>query len=242
MDKRQQAMHQARLLLRRQHSGTLSTISVNLKGYPFGSITPFMVNGKGEVIIYASDIAQHSKNMQADARVSICINDATLDDSQASARVTIVGTSLADSVSESDIARYYRLFPKAKAYVKAHDFRFYTIAPTRVRFIGGFGEIFWFEKNEWLDQYLDLSQTEIGAIQHMHEDHADALEAIASSYDKIDVSDSVQMLSIFHDGFHIANKQALYFVPFEQSLRTPDQLRQAMVNITKKAREPLLEI
>ena len=65
------AIRDARLLMRIQHSGILSTLSVSVAGYPFGSVTPFMMLGNGNLVIYASDIAQHARNMKADPKVSI---------------------------------------------------------------------------------------------------------------------------------------------------------------------------
>lgn len=242
------SMRDARIMLRQEHSGVLSTVSVNQAGYPFGSIVPYMINSQGQVIIYASDIAQHSKNMQADPRVSLCVHDATEDDSQASGRVTILGDAHADVVSDYDIARYYALFPQAVAYKEAHDFRFYAITPTRVRYIGGFGKIFWFEKDEWLDEYISLDDVETGAIAHMHEDHLDAVAAImgaalkAAGKESIGKENTVQSLqshslvSIFHDGVHVYDGKQLCFVPFEASLTASDELRSAMVALTKSAR------
>lgn len=58
----------ARALLRRVDSGVLSTMSVELLGYPFGSITPFVVTHEGRVVIYISEIAQHTKNREAEKR------------------------------------------------------------------------------------------------------------------------------------------------------------------------------
>ena len=63
----------ARCLMRTQHTGVLSTVSLSLKGYPFGSVTPYWMTDNGDLILYASDIAQHSRNMKADSKVSLCV-------------------------------------------------------------------------------------------------------------------------------------------------------------------------
>lgn len=236
-EKMNAAIRDARMLLRTQHSGILSTISVSVSGYPFGSVTPFMLMGNGDLVIYASDIAQHARNIKADPRVSICINDGSLDDSQAGARVTVLGMAEADSVSEADQARYYRLFPQAKAYVKAHDFRFYTIKTTRVRYIGGFGEIFWFADDLWQNSFIDMSNGELAAIEHMHDDHMDALEAIYhQSVGKLPTT-SPHMLSIFQEGFHLSSDGKAIFVPYIEELTQDNDLRQAMVVLTRHARQ-----
>jgi putative heme iron utilization protein len=230
------AIRDARTLMRTQHSGILSTISVSVAGYPFGSVTPFMMLGNGDLVIYASDIAQHARNMKADPKVSICINDGRQEDSQASARVTVLGLAEPDSVSYDDIERYYRLFPQARAYIKAHDFRFYTIKTTRVRYIGGFGEIYWFAEDAWRNSFVDMSVNESGAIEHMHDDHMDALHAIYEELCKQAHVADPQMLSIFQEGFHLSTDKGAVFVPYVEELKQASDLRHAMVALTKKAR------
>src|SRR5687768_12394106 len=51
---------EARHLLRRHNLGVLSTHSVEVPGYPFGSVTPYAVDRAGEPLILISSIAQHT--------------------------------------------------------------------------------------------------------------------------------------------------------------------------------------
>src|SRR6185503_7503111 len=53
----------ARTLLLNESFGVLSTISLDLPGYPFGSIVPYCVDELCRPIIYISHIAQHTKNI-----------------------------------------------------------------------------------------------------------------------------------------------------------------------------------
>lgn len=261
-DNIQHAINDATLLLRQQHSGVLSTISVSVTDFPFGSITPFLLNGNGDIVIYASDIAQHAKNIRANSKVSLFIHDASEHDSQASARVTVLGNASADSVSEADQQRYFRLFPQAKAYVDAHDFRFYLIKTLRVRYIGGFGEIYWLPEDFWRKSFVNIDESEVGAIEHMHHDHADALQAIAQfalgSVTPVQQNQSeaqiqeqnqeqsqephVEMLSIVHNGMHLKVAEQTIFVPFLTRLTQPDDMRKAVVDITKHARAQLANV
>jgi putative heme iron utilization protein len=57
-------INQAALLMRSQHTAVLSTHSVSMHGYPFGSVMPFLMTEEGNVVVYASDIAQHSRNIK----------------------------------------------------------------------------------------------------------------------------------------------------------------------------------
>jgi putative heme iron utilization protein len=228
----------ARNLMRSQHSGALATISLSLKGFPFGSVVPFMMTETGNIIIYASDIAQHSRNMKADSKVSLCVYDNTQADSQSSARVTILANAHADKVSSDEQNTYLALFPQAKAYVEAHDFRFYLLETERVRYIGGFGEIYWFSREEWVDDVAVLAKQSAGIIQHMHEDHADALSLIINRSASLKSADGeVKMLSCFAQGFHFSCHATVGFIPFLQEVSQEYDVRKAMVDLTMLARK-----
>lgn len=238
MNKKNLHIHQANVLLRQQHSGVLATNSLSVKGFPFGSVTPFLTTESGDIVIYASDIAQHSRNMKADSKVSLCVHNAETDDSQANARVTVLGHAKPDAVSETLQQQYFRLFPQALKYVEAHDFRFYLISTERIRYIGGFGEIYWFSQQEWQDQRIDLSSQAPGAIQHMHEDHADALAEIVADTLKQNIEEGdVSMLSCHQHGFHYSvNNTTKGFIAFSRPISNEFSLRHAMVELTKGAR------
>ena len=75
----------ARRLLRRQQHGVLSTLSKKLDGYPFGSVTPFVLDHQARPVILISTLAEHTKNIAADPRVSLLAHD-TSTDIQANAR------------------------------------------------------------------------------------------------------------------------------------------------------------
>src|SRR4030095_14791582 len=83
----------ARELFLGRSYGVLSTISVDVPGYPFGSLTPYCVYREARPIIYTSFIAQHTKNFLADPKVSLTVVEAANDSSdvQAHARVTCLG-------------------------------------------------------------------------------------------------------------------------------------------------------
>ncbi|MBE0378154.1 hypothetical protein PPRY_a0791 [Pseudoalteromonas prydzensis ACAM 620] len=46
---RQQALYEAKKLVFQKNSGVMSTLSHNLRGYPFGSVTPYMCNEQGRI-------------------------------------------------------------------------------------------------------------------------------------------------------------------------------------------------
>src|SRR5215470_17709452 len=168
----------ARNLLLKETFGVLSTMSVDLPGYPFGSIAPYSADGRCRPIIYISHIAQHTKNILRDPRVSLTVveKNTESDDVQARGRVTCVAN--VSPVGEDEAAlrqRYFRYFPSARQYELTHDFEFFRLELVRVRFIGGFGQIFWVEPSAFMTANPFSRAEENRIIHHMNKDHSDAL-------------------------------------------------------------------
>lgn len=132
----------ARRLLRRAESGTLATASQRYGGHPFGSLVRFALDGGARPLILVSRLAEHTRNVEADPRVSLLALERGAD-AQADARVTVVGTAAAVPADEPATARYRRRFPDAADLLALGDFAFYRIEPLAVRYIAGFGRIHW---------------------------------------------------------------------------------------------------
>lgn len=132
---------EARRLLRTCRSGALATLSQRLDGHPFASVVPFMSDFDGSPILLVSRLAEHTKNIAFDARVSLMVHEPGAD-VQASARLTIAGRCTRFAADDLMRQRYIRHFPQA-ADLLALDFEFHRIEPTAIRYIGGFGRIHW---------------------------------------------------------------------------------------------------
>ena len=146
-----QSCAEARTLLLRGNFGVLSTISVDVPGYPFGSVVPYCLDGKGNPVIYISDIAQHSKNIDHDGRVSIIIRADAVHDVQAVARLTLLADAEKLAPEEHGLKRrYLRFFPSSSDYYLAHGFYFCRLRVVKARYIGGFGDVYWFEPEDFL--------------------------------------------------------------------------------------------
>ena len=127
----------------------LATTSVAAPGYPFGSITPYIIDGAGRITIYISLIAEHYRNLKADSRASILAADPFGgSDPQAHARATVLLTvqPVPDDERAAVSAAYEARFPQSINYEIAHNFVFMRGEPERVRWIGGFGEMSWIDR------------------------------------------------------------------------------------------------
>jgi putative heme iron utilization protein len=236
---REQALGEARLLLRQTDVGVVSTLSKNLRGYPFGSVTPFISDSAGHLYFYISDIAQHAANMIADSRMSLTVyKTRTSGDQNENARLTIVGDGSPMSGEEHDemLARYIKQYPEAESYKQAHDFRMWKVKVKRVRYIGGFGKIFWLEKEEWMQPSSPWDfNTEMGMITHMNEDHQDAMALILKNHTG-EINDDVTMSGILSDGCYFQSKEKAFFIPFTEVCQSSSDVRLQLVALTQLAR------
>ena len=135
-----------RNLLRQEKYGVLSTLSVKHEGWPFGSATPYALTAADEPLIFVSSLAEHTRNMMTDPRVSLFIQDtATNGNPQTIARATLLGVVEPVVETERDDAaqRYLQRFPEAAQNFQLGGFSMLKIVVQQVRYIGGFGEMFW---------------------------------------------------------------------------------------------------
>jgi len=159
---------EARQLLRAHRYGALCTLSKKFDGHPFGSITPYMVDHDGSLLILISDLAEHTKNIKADSRVSLITHNQNDSHIQTQGRVTLVGN--ASHIPDRDNAgkRYLRYFPEAQTYFAMHDFQFYRIVPQSIRYIGGFGNIHWAKAERYSVQPYPLIEQEDALIETLN--------------------------------------------------------------------------
>ena len=145
----QETARAARQLLRAHRYGALSTLSKKFDGHPFGSITPYLVDHDGSVLILISTLAEHTKNIQNDPRVSLITHNQEDAHIQTQGRITVVGIASLIAEREQAGKRYLRYFPEAQTYFAMHDFSFYRIEPLALRYIGGFGDIHWVKAEKY---------------------------------------------------------------------------------------------
>ena len=222
----------ARRLLYHQDVGVLSTHSVDVEGYPFGSIAPFALNYDGEPTMLISDIAQHTRNIKHDNKVSLTVFDRHADDPQAGARLTWLGE--AESIDPSEIEtrrRYLRFFPSAESYFETHDFSFYRIRLRKARFIGGFGQIYWIEPDAMLVKN-PFRETESGIIEHMNGDHEKALFHYCKTWGNIE-ADAVTMTGIDSEGFDLLADKRKLRIDFDSPIQTVEEARATLVRLAR---------
>lgn len=228
---------EAAALLRRECHGVLSTHSVDAPGYPFGSVVPYCLDRAGRPVILISRIAQHTRNIWSNPKVSLLVSEADADDVQVAARVTYLADAVQVQVPDEEIAaRYYRYFPQSLDYHRIHDFDFYRLEGARVRYIGGFGRIHWLTPAQ-VDQPNPFDEKqEAGMIAHMNADHADA---VMHYWQRAGLEPPAEMPPVMAGidacGFHLLAGARLARIEFDAPVSTPMEVRQAMVKLAKTA-------
>ena len=122
--------------------------------------------------------------------------------------------------------RYFRSFPQSRRYDETHDFLFFRLEPIRVRFIGGFGQIYWVEADEFMIENPFTAVQESRIIEHMNNDHAAALNQYANGAD-------AKMIGIDAEGFDILTANGKRRFHFDQPVRNMEEARQALVAMAR---------
>lgn len=236
---------EARDFLRGCHRGVLSTHSAKYEGYPFGSVTPFVLDHEANPIILISTLAEHTKNIQNNPKVSLIVLSDE-DDMQANARLTMMGTAtLIDKENPHLKARYLRYLPQAATYFDMHDFYFYQMKIAHARYIAGFGKMSWID-GETLAQPTPiqtsyrLPEQEADIVNHMNQDHAENLIAYCKHQHQVDARNAT-MLGIDQEGFDVSatllkNQTMRLRFSFPTPVMDANEARIQLVEMAKAAR------
>lgn len=237
--------NEARLFLRSTRHGILSTNSSKFPGYPFGSVAPFVTNHQAEPVILISTLAEHTKNILADPRVSLLVFSGE-EDLQANARLTLIGEVIQADKNDADLrARYLRYLPQSANYFDMHDFSFYRIHIAQVRYIAGFGKMGWIDGDALLASDFSsasnqLASQEVAIVEHMNKDHADSLCDYCRYVHNIE-TEQAEMLGIDSDGFdvkvtHPGHESQIVRINFANPIHDAQSARAALVQLSKESR------
>ncbi len=238
MTERTDSALRAKEFMRTEYSGVLSTQSRVLEGYPFGSVVPYCLDAEGFPVILISSLAQHTRNIDKNPKVSLTIAQSGMDDVQTGARLTWVGD--AEPTTDTDsIERYYSFFPESRGYHNTHNFSFYRIKHVRSRYIGGFGDIHWLESDLVVEQNPFIGETENGIVTHMNADHSDALvkyckqAGIEMGGDK--EKHQPEMVGVDPTGFNIRIGRQVERIAFKERAESAVDVRRLLVAMAKAA-------
>jgi len=203
----------ARHHLRRHHHAVLGTVSLALPGYPFVSIVPYVLDEHAWPVILISRLAEHTRNVTADARVSFFSHEAGAD-VQAGARVTLMGKARLLEHPNPGTERYFRYFPQARHYQEALDFDFYRIEPVTLRIIAGFARVHWISREAYTVAADAIARDEMSIIDHVNTHHSDDLQHYCATAAGAKTTDA-RLVGVDGEGFDIRAGDDILRADFE---------------------------
>lgn len=235
----------ARTLVDGVSVGTLCTLAREPLGYPYGSLVTFGLEA-GQPVFLISELAEHTKNLRADSRASLLIAESGTGDPLANGRVTLLGRAVpvASGERESKSQAYLARHPNAAYYADFKDFAFWSLEVASVRYIGGYGRMSWVDLRGWSSAEPDPIARDAAAIlEHMNQDHADALPLYCRAFSRATDTESASMTSIDRYGFEMSALTPAGMRPIRVAFPAPIaskvDARQALVALLKEARRKL---
>lgn len=231
------AAEEARRVLRTAATGSLATL--NPDGGPFASLVSVATTSTGEPIFLISALAVHTRNLDRDRRASLLLTGPGGEDGDplAGARLTLVG-----EVVESDDPVVRRRFlarhREAEGYAGFGDFGFRRLAIASGHLVAGFGRIVDLGREDLLTDCSgadDLLATEESAVQHMNDDHRDALRLYATRL-LGEEDGSWSMTGVDPDGLDLRHGNRRARLVFETPVPTASALRRALADLARKLR------
>ncbi|MGE0734450.1 MAG: HugZ family protein [Alphaproteobacteria bacterium] len=237
MDQAEAAMR-ARQVLRAADRATLATSSVD-GAWPYASLVMLACDHDATPILLLSTLAEHTKNLLADGRVSLLV-DATagLDEPLTGARVTILGRC-ERTTEPRHRARYLARHPSAAMFADFKDFAFYKVTPTKAHLVAGFGKITWIDAAQLLFDARPtaaLAEAEPGIVAHMNGDHPDAVELYAHRLLGLSGA-GWRMTGIDPEGCDLRAGGRTARFAFERTIDGAEAARAELVRLVKSVRE-----
>ena len=231
----------ARTLAARISTGTLSTLAIEPEGYPYGSFVTVAFDD-GNPILLISALAEHTRNLERDARASLMVAESGAADPLANGRVTLLGPcTRVEGDGAGARAAFFAAHPNSSYYADFRDFGFWTLRVDFVRYIGGYGRMSWISAADWRTAEPDpLASSAAGILAHMNADHADALVLYCKAFSKATEITAASMTGIDRYGFEMSavtpQGPRPVRVAFAGPVSTPEEVRAALVAMVKDAR------
>jgi putative heme iron utilization protein len=226
----------AKKLMREARSGALATLMAG-SGDPYCSLVNVASAADGAPLLLISRLAVHTRNVLADPRVSLMLDERKPGDPLEGARVMLMGEAL-QTGSEDAKRRYLARQPEAEMFAGFGDFAFYEVKLKGAHLVAGFGRIVDLTPADLL---TDLSGAEalIAAepqvIAHMNQDHADACRLYATRLLGAPDGDW-RCVGCDPEGLDLQLDRTGLRLPFPQRVSQPGVLRAVLKQLADQAR------
>ncbi len=228
-----------RLIRAQAHAVLATSLAGDHGGGPYASLVAVACDLDASPLLLISDLAQHSRNIAADNRVSLLFDGGGLlgaEDPLAAPRLSLLGEA-ARCDDKRLLARFVARHPSAAAYAGFADFHLYRVSMGRGHLIAGFGRISWVEPDElrFGAGAQALAESEPDIVAHMNADHADAVGLYAERL-LGRAGTGWRMTGIDPEGIDLRNGIETARLDFAAPVHDPANARRTLVALAAEAR------
>jgi len=231
---------EARTLVAATNVASLATLTED--GHPWASLVTYGALLDGSPVLLVSRLAEHGRNLARDARASLVVAaEPRGRDPLAKGRVTLTGH--VERPENEDVARdvHLKAVPTASAYAPFGDFSLWVLRVEQVRWVGGYGVMDWADAGSYATSEPDpVASAADYAVGHMNDDHPDALLAMAVAFSGHTDATAARCTGADRYGLDLMvstpRGKAPARVGFAQRVDEGDGLRQATIELTRRAR------
>jgi putative heme iron utilization protein len=225
----------ARTLISEARIGSLATL--DHFGAPYVSLVTVATLPDRSPLLLLSKLARHTQNFARDPRVSLLVSENGAGAPLEAARISIAGR-IAVTEEKTATRRFLLRHPSAAGYAGFKDFAFYRIEPAGGHLVAGFGRIADVKGEDIKIETGDaapLLEAEAGAVEHMNEDHLDAIELYATRL-LGDRPGPWRVIGADPEGCDLMLDGRVRRLDFPQRVKTAGDLRKALVSLAQQAR------
>lgn len=223
-------------LLREGRTAALATLMPG-PGDPYCSLVNVASAADGAPLLLISKLAVHTRNLLADPRCSLMIDERKAGDPLEGARVTIAGHAVA-STEEADRRRYLARQPGADLFAGFGDFGFYRLEIESAHLVAGFGRIVDLAPEQLLTGTEDaaaLVAAEPEIVEHMNHDHAETCELYATKLLGAEAG-AWRCVGSDPEGLELQLERRALRLEFPERVATPQALRAMLKRLAEQAR------
>lgn len=227
-----------RSLLSRSRQGALATL-MPIGGDPYCSLVNVASLPDGSPILLISRLAVHTKNILADPRVSLMLDERVPGDPLEGARIMLGGIA-EEAQADAGLLkrRYLAAHPSAEDFAGFKDFSFFRIKPKGVHLVAGFGRIVDLAPSDFLTDLAraeTLLEAEPDIVAHMNADHMDTMNLYAVKL--LGASEGTwRCTGCDPEGLDLQDDRRTLRLDFPQRVTAPGTLRQALKALADRAR------
>jgi putative heme iron utilization protein len=229
---------EARRIIRAAAAATLAT---QQEGQPFASLVTPACGPDLSPLLWLSTLSEHTRHLQRDPRCALLFAGAAESaNPQTAPRVTVTG--MAEAITDAGLkARWLARHPYAALYADFADFGLWRIKPLGALMVGGFARATRLRVAQLLPDaaaVAAIGEAEADIIAHVNDDHADALEAIATGL-LGGTPGAWRLAAVDVDGLDLALGDAVLRMAFAAPVADAGAVRRELVRSARAARATL---